>query len=107
MWTTGSGFLFVLWMFFEVDTLCLSHLCEDPTRLAAAKGVQVWRRCDALIIAILAAVVFLPLLISGIILVSITWTHRPDLSAFDILREAIKEIKIIMCRKPRQKGIRK
>lgn len=70
-------------------------------------GVQVWRRCDVLIIAILAAMVFLPLLISGIILVSIAWTHRPDLSAFDILREAVKEIKISMCRKPRQKGIRK
>ena len=59
-----------------------------------------------MIIAILAAVVFLPLLISGIILVSITWTHRPDLSAFEILGEAMKEIKISVCRKPRQKGKR-
>ena len=59
-----------------------------------------------MIIAILAAVVFLPLFITGIILVSIAWTHRPDLSAFDILREVEKEIKISVCRKPRRKGIR-
>ena len=60
-----------------------------------------------MIIAILAAVVFLPLLISGIILVSITWTHRPDLSVFDILRAMVNEIKISVCRKLRRKGIRK
>ena len=60
-----------------------------------------------MIIAILAVVVFLPLLISGTILVSITWTHRPDLSVFDILRETMKEIKNSICWKLRQKGNRK
>ena len=43
------------------------------------------------IILILAAVF---ILLPGFILfVSIVWTHRPDLSVFDILREVIKEIK--------------
>jgi hypothetical protein len=37
-----------------------------------------------------AAVLFL--LLTGVLLVSITWTHRPDLSVFDILREAVREI---------------
>lgn len=60
-----------------------------------------------MVIAILVAVFFLPLLFSWIILVSITWTHRPDLSAFDILREAINEIKISLCRLIRQKGNKK
>ena len=36
------------------------------------------------------AVLFIAL--TGILLVSITWTHRPNLSVFDILREVIREI---------------
>ena len=42
------------------------------------------------VIIILAATLILP---PGLIFVSIVWTHRPDLSLLDILREAIKEIK--------------
>ena len=38
-------------------------------------------------------IVFLPLIITAIIFVSIVWTHRPDLSVIDILRESAKEIK--------------
>ena len=53
---------------------------------------------------ILAAVVFLPLLLFGVIFVSIVWTHRPDLSVTDILREAVKEIKESRAGKDRQKG---
>ena len=59
-----------------------------------------------MLIVILAAVIFLPLLISGIILVSITWTHRPDLSVLDILGECMKEVKNSLCREDRQKGNR-
>ena len=55
-------------------------------------------------IIIIAAVVFLPLLLFGVIFVSIVWTHRPDLSVLDIMREAVKEIKKSGARKDRQKG---
>lgn len=44
-------------------------------------------------VIILAAVGFLPLIMTAVILVPITWTHKPDLSVFDILKEAMKEIK--------------
>ena len=53
---------------------------------------------------VLAAVVFLPLLLFGVIFVSIVWTHRPDLSVFDILRDAVKEIKNARAGKDRKKG---
>ena len=57
-----------------------------------------------MIFVILAAVVFLPLLLFGVIFVSIVWTHRPDLSVIDIMREAVKEIKNSRAGKDRQKG---
>lgn len=47
----------------------------------------------SVLITAAVVLVFLPLVISAVILVSIVWTHRPDLSAFDIGREALKEIK--------------
>ena len=53
---------------------------------------------------IFAAVVFLPLLLFGVIFVSIVWTHRPDFSVMDIIREAVKEIKNSRAGKDRQKG---
>lgn len=58
------------------------------------------------IIIIAAAVfVFLPLIITAVIFVSIVWTHRPDLSVMDILRESVREIKNDMrAGKDRQKG---
>ena len=57
------------------------------------------------IIIIAAAVfVFLPLVITAVIFVSIVWTHRPDLSVSDIMREAVKEIKESRAGKNRQKG---
>jgi len=57
------------------------------------------------IIIIAAAVfVFLPLVITAVIFVSIVWTHRPDLSVIDILREVVKEIKDMRAGKNRQKG---
>ena len=55
-------------------------------------------------IIIITAVVFLPLFLFGVIIVSITWTHRPDLSVIDILREVVKEIKDMRAGKNRQKG---
>ena len=57
-----------------------------------------------MVFVILAAVVFLPLLLFGVIFVSIVWTHRPDLSVSDIMREAVKEIKESRAGKNRQKG---
>ena len=53
---------------------------------------------------ILVAVVLLPLLLFGVIFVSIVWTHRPDLSVLDIMREAVKEIKNSRAGRNRQKG---
>lgn len=44
-----------------------------------------------IIILVLAAV--LTLLPGFILFVSIVWTHRPDLSVMDILRECMREIK--------------
>lgn len=58
-------------------------------------------------VLITAAVVFvfLPLIITAVIFVSIVWTHRPDLSVMDILRESVQEIKNDMrAGKDRQKG---
>ena len=57
-----------------------------------------------MVFVILAAVVFLPLLLFGVIFVSIVWTHRPDFSVMDIIREAVKEIKNSRAGKYRQKG---
>lgn len=53
---------------------------------------------------ILVAVVLLPLLLFGVIFVPIVWTHRPDLSVLDIMREAVKEIKNSRAGRNRQKG---
>lgn len=47
----------------------------------------------AVLITAAVVIVFLPLVISAVILVCLTWTHRPDLSAIDISRVALKEIK--------------
>ena len=56
-----------------------------------------------IIILVLAAV--LTLLPGFILFVSIVWTHRPDLSLIDILREAIQEIKNMTAGKsPGRKG---
>ena len=57
------------------------------------------------IIIAAAVFVFLSLVITAIIFVSIVWTHRPDLSVMDILRESVREIKNDMrAGKDRQKG---
>ena len=74
----------------------------ESTKAAGAKGGQ--ERSRNLEIIIIAAVVFLPLLLFGVIFVSIVWTHRPDLSVLDIMREAVKEIKKSGAGKNRQKG---
>ena len=74
----------------------------ESTRLARAKAGQ--ERSRNLEIIIITAVVFLPLFLFGVIIVSITWTHRPELSVLDIMREAVKEIKIMRAGKERQKG---
>lgn len=49
--------------------------------------------------------VFLPLVITAVIFVSIVWTHRPDLSVMDIGREVLKEIKNSRAGKSRQARI--
>ena len=59
------------------------------------------------IIFIVAAVfVFLPLIMTAVIFVSVVWTHRPDLSVADILREAVKGNSKSKAGKNRQKGKR-
>ena len=74
------------------------------TKAAGAKAGQE-RSGDLEIIIIAAAVsVFLPLIITAVIFVSIVWTHRPDLSVMDIGREVIREIKNSRAGKDRQKG---
>ena len=47
----------------------------------------------AVIFVAAAVFLFLPLIITAVIFVSIVWTHRPDLSVADIGRDAWKEIK--------------
>lgn len=63
------------------------------------------------LIIVAAVFVFLPLIFTAVIFVSIVWTHRPDLTVLDILRESMKEIQEIRNtragEKNRQKGIRK
>ena len=50
-------------------------------------------------------IVFLPLILTAVIFVSIVWTHRPDLSVIDIGREALNEIKnYLRAGRNRQKG---
>ena len=50
-------------------------------------------------------IVFLPLILTAVIFVSIVWTHRPDLSVIDIGRESLDEIKnYLRAGKNRQKG---
>ena len=62
------------------------------------------------LLIVAAVFVFLPLIFTAVVFVSIVWTHRPDLSVFDILRESMKEIQEIRNtragKKNRQKGIR-
>lgn len=50
-------------------------------------------------------IVFMPLIITAVIFVSIVWTHRPDLSVADIGREVLKEIKDTRAGKNRQARI--
>ena len=45
-----------------------------------------------MLVLIVAAFILLPLLLLGFALVSIIWTHRPELSLGDILREAMHEL---------------
>ncbi len=58
-----------------------------------SSGGQEFRKEQNLVIIFIAAAVFvfLPLIMTAVILVAIIWTHRPDLSVADILREAVKE----------------
>ena len=58
----------------------------------------------AVIFVAAAVFLFLPLIITAVIFVSIVWTHRPDLSVADIGREVLKEIKNTRAGKNRQKG---
>ena len=58
----------------------------------------------AVIFVAAAVFLFLPLIITAVIFVSIVWTHRPDFSVMDIIREAVKEIKNSRAGKDRQKG---
>ena len=76
----------------------------ESTRLARAKDGQVRSENLEIIIIAAAVFVFLPLVITAVIFVSIVWTHRPDLSVIDILREVVNEIKDMRAGKNRQKG---
>ena len=64
-----------------------------------------------MLFVILAVVILLPIFFSAVIFVSIVWTHRPDLTVLDILRESMKEIQEIRNtragEKNRRKGIRR
>ena len=44
----------------------------------------------AVLLIMIPVAVFI--LLSGFFIVSITWTHRPDLSVGDILRDILREI---------------
>lgn len=73
--------------------------------MAGAKAGQVKGDNTGVLITAAVVFVFLPLIITAVIFVSIVWTHRPDLSVMDILRESVREIKNDMrAGKDRQKG---
>ena len=78
---------------------------RQETKVARAKGGQVRGGNMGVLITAAVAIVFLPLILTAIIFVSIVWTHRPDLSVIDIGREALNEIKnYLRAGKTRQKG---
>ena len=63
------------------------------TQMARAKVGKMSGKESRMIVVLLImipAAVFI--LLTGLFIVSITWTHRPDLSVGDILRVAIQEI---------------
>ena len=50
-------------------------------------------------------IVFLPLILTAVVFVSIVWTHRPELSVIDIGRDSLNEIRnYLRAGKIRQKG---
>ena len=77
----------------------------ESTRLARAKDGQGRSENLKTIIITAAVFVFLPLIITAVLFVSIVWTHRPDLSVMDIGREVLKEIKNSRAGKNRQARI--
>ena len=83
------------------------------TKAAGTKDGQGIRSVEVseMLFVILAVVILLPIFLSAVIFVSIVWTHRPDLTVLDILRESMKEIQEIRNTRAgeinRQKGIRK
>ena len=83
------------------------------TKAAGAKDGQGIRSVEVreMLFVILAVVILLPIFLSAVIFVSIVWTHRPDLTVLDILRESMKEIQEIRNTRAgernRRKGIRK
>ena len=73
--------------------------------MAGAKGGQVRGGNMGVLITAAVVIVFLPLILTAVIFVSIVWTHRPDLSVIDIGRESLDEIKnYLRAGKNRQKG---
>ena len=63
------------------------------TQMARAKVGKMSGKESRMIVVLLImipAAVFI--LLTGLFIVSITWTHRPELSVGDILREIIHEI---------------
>ena len=64
-----------------------------------------------MLLVILVVVILLPMFLAAVVFVSIVWTHRPDLTVLDILRESMKEIQEIRNTRAgeinRRKGIRR
>ena len=58
--------------------------------------VLLWALAALLAAALLGAITFS-------LLVSIAWTHRPDLSVFDILKEMVQEIRKTIMKAGREK----
>ena len=63
------------------------------TQMARAKvGKMSGKESRMIIVLLIMIPVAVFILLTGLFLVAITWTHRPDLSVGDILREIIREI---------------
>ena len=63
------------------------------TQMARAKVGKMSGKESRLIIVLLIMIpVAVFILLTGFFIVSITWTHRPDLSVGDILRDFLHEI---------------
>ena len=90
---------------FEAATLVRDHKGgSGKTVYRASEAPRLGKEGSKIVILFaLLCVAVLFIALTGVLLVSIAWTHRPDLSVFDILREAVQEIRKTITKADREK----